>query len=65
MNLLTVIKERNLTKLQLAMRSGINPNDLYQALNGKRPFYPKWKRLIAEYLQIGEEELFGGDSDEV
>lgn len=65
MNLLRVITERNITILQLAMKSGVNPSDLYQALKGKIPFYPKWKRLIAEYLQMSEEELFGGDSDEV
>lgn len=65
MKLLEIIKERKISKLQLAMKAGVVPSDLYQAINGKIPFYPKWKHLIAEYLQMSEDELFGGDTDEV
>ena len=59
MKLLTVLKEKNLSKLQLALKAGIAPSDLYCALNRKKPFYPMWKNRISEYLQISEDELFG------
>lgn len=58
MRLLSVLKEREISKLQLALRTGITPSDLYCAINGKKPFYPAWKSKIADYLQIKEEELF-------
>ncbi len=60
MKLLDVLNERNISKLQLALKVGITPSDLYCALNGKKPFYPKYKRKISEFLQIDEAELFAG-----
>lgn len=66
MKLLDVLKERNISKLQLALNVGINPTDLYCALNGKKPFYPKYKRKISEFLQIDEAVLFAegeGEND--
>ena len=56
--LINVLKEKNLSKLQLALKAGIAPSDLYCALNGKKPFYPSYKKRIAEYLQIDEKDLF-------
>lgn len=56
--LLAVLRERNISKLQLAMRAGVTPSDLYCAFGGKKPFYPAWRRKIADYLQIDEAELF-------
>ena len=66
MKLLDVLKERNISKLQLALNAGITPSDLYCALNGKKPFYPKYKRKISEFLQIDEAVLFAegeGEND--
>lgn len=47
-----------MSKLQLAMKTGITPSDLYCALNGKKPFYPKYKRKISKYLGVDEATLF-------
>ena len=58
MQLLKVLEERKMSKLQLAMNTGIAPHYLYNAINGKMPFYPKYKKAISEYLQIDEQELF-------
>ena len=58
MYLITILKERNISKLQLALKAGVTPSDLYQAINGKIPFYPAWKKRISEYLKIDENELF-------
>ena len=66
MKLLDVLKERNISKLQLALNAGISPSDLYCALNGTKPFYPKYKRKISEFLQIDEAVLFAegeGEND--
>lgn len=66
MKLLDVLRERNISKLQLALNVGINPTDLYCALNGTKPFYPKYKRKISEFLQIDEAVLFAegeGEND--
>lgn len=52
------LKSRNISKMQGALRSGISPADFYQALNGKKPFFPKWRREIAETLNYSESELF-------
>ena len=58
MKLLDVLKERNISKLQLALNAGITPSDLYCAFNGAQPVYPKYKRKISEFLQTDESELF-------
>jgi predicted transcriptional regulator len=65
MKLTRILEERNLSKLQLSLKAGIAPSDLYRAINGKIPFYPKWKRQVSEYLQVSQDEIFGGDPDEV
>lgn len=58
MKLEDLLKQKNISKLQLAMKAGISPADFYQALNGKKPFFPAWRRRIAEVLNMPESELF-------
>ena len=59
----TLLKEQGLTRMQLAMKAGINPSDLYQALNGNKPMFPSWRKKISEALGVPEAELFeAGDS---
>ena len=53
-----VIKQKNLTVRKLAILSRITPQDLYQAINGHRPFYPGWRKKVAEAFQMSEKELF-------
>jgi lambda repressor-like predicted transcriptional regulator len=43
---------------QLAMHIGVNNSDLYSAFRGKKPMYPKYRKLIAEALGEPEESLF-------
>lgn len=49
---------------RLAKAINVAPGDLYQAFNGKRPMFPKWRRLIAEALGEAEAELFAEDMDD-
>ena len=43
---------------RLAMMSFIASGDFYAAINGKKPFYPKWRSRIADALGVPESELF-------
>lgn len=52
------LKERKISGLQAAMRAGIAPSDFYQAINGKKPFFPAWRKRLSETLDMPEDELF-------
>jgi len=53
-----ILKERNITPYRLARDCKIALPDIYQALNGKKQMFPRWKKSIAEYLQMPEDALF-------
>ena len=65
MKLEAILKERGISKLQLAMGSGVNPSDLYSAMSGKKPFYPTWRHRISNYLGVAEIDLLtdGGENN--
>lgn len=52
------MKEKGMSVYRLSHLSQIASPDLYNALSGNRPMYPKWKRNISLALEIPEEELF-------
>ena len=52
------LKERNLTVNKVAQLCGIHSQSIYPAVNGKHPFYPGWKKRIAEALDMPVKELF-------
>ena len=60
-NLKKIMKEKNINTTQLALLSRITPSDLYQALSGKKPFFPNWRKRVAEALDSTVEELFAED----
>ncbi len=53
-----VIMEKGLTKAKVANMANIPQNDFYQATNGKKTFFPAWRKRAAEALQMSEAELF-------
>jgi predicted transcriptional regulator len=53
-----VIKEKGYTKSRVAVMANIPQNDFYQATNGKKSFFPAWRKRCSEVLEIPEEELF-------
>lgn len=64
MYLLEILHERNITKLQLALKCDIPPHHLYNAINGRTPFYPKYKKAISKFLEMEENQLFKtGDNE--
>lgn len=60
MVLLKLLEDREISKLQLALNCKITPSDLYRAIKGKKPFYPKWRKNISKYLNVEESFLFNG-----
>ena len=53
-----VMKEKNISTHKLAKLSNITPQDLYSALSGKKPFFPNWRKRVAEALDSTVEEIF-------
>ena len=62
------MRQKNITTHKLAKLSNITPQDLYSALSGRKPFFPNWRKRVAEALDSTVEELFSinerGDSIE-
>ena len=54
-------QEKGISINQLALLSRITPSDLYYALSGKKPFFPNWRKRVAEALDSTVEELFAED----
>ena len=54
-----ILKERNITVAQCARETGLNQQALYDMLNERRAFFPKYVKAISEYLniEVSEEEL--------
>ncbi len=53
-----ILRQKNLSKAQIARIANIPQNDFYQATNGKKSFFPAWRKRISEALAIPEAELF-------
>ena len=64
-NLRAIMKMRGLSQNRLAMDARIAPSELSKAINGKIPWYPKWRKGISDALGIPENELFneGGENE--
>lgn len=58
-----VMEERNISQRKLSMVANISNQDLNQAINGKKPFFPNWKIRISEALDIPVAELFPEDGE--
>lgn len=52
------MERKKMCAMKLAGKAGISPSDLYQALKGKKPFFPAWRKRIAEVLQVPESDIF-------
>lgn len=56
--LISVLNARGISRYKLSKITGIHHPNLYNALNGKMPLHPGWKKRIAEALELPEEDLF-------
>lgn len=53
-----ILQERNIPKAQAARMANIPQNDFYQATNGKKSFFPAWRKRLASVLDMPEDEVF-------
>jgi len=58
-----VLRERELSVNKLSFGARISPSDLSSVLSGKKPMFPNWRKRIAFFLEIPEEELFGEERE--
>lgn len=58
MRIKKILKDRGISMLQAAMKAEISPSDFYQAVNGKKPFFPAWRKRLSETLDVPEKVLF-------
>lgn len=54
----TEMEQQNVSVYRIAKDTGIHATDLYSALGCKKPMYPKWRKILADYLGVPEEDLF-------
>ena len=52
------MKKQGLNMNKLSFKAKIAAPDLSCAFCGKKPFYPNWRRRVAEALGIDEDTLF-------
>lgn len=67
-NVRRILSERGISIRKCAIEIGISQPDLCNAINGVKPMYPKYRKLLANYLGIDQGVLFpdesgGGDND--
>ena len=60
---ISVMSDRGISIRQCAKDIGIGRPDLSSALNGRKPMYPKYKKLLSEYFGIDEDVLFPDEED--
>lgn len=55
------MKKQNITGYRLSQLTGISSSDLYNAIAGKKPMFPGWKKRISEALNVPMADLFEED----
>lgn len=56
-------EERNISRAELSLRTGIDYVTLSKLERGWMLPFPGWRRRIAQALGVEESELFGGDGN--
>ncbi|KKS11419.1 MAG: hypothetical protein UU63_C0006G0009 [Candidatus Uhrbacteria bacterium GW2011_GWF2_41_430] len=60
-----IMKEKEVSQLELYRRTGISPGAISNIVNGRQVPYPGWKKKIASALSISEDEIFPEHVQEV
>ena len=55
------LNRQNISIFKLSHLTGIHSPDLYNALNGKKPFYQGWRKRIAQSLNVEIKQIFDDD----
>jgi hypothetical protein len=56
-------KAKNIPLCRMLAAANIQTGDYYQAVNGKKPFFPNWRKRISKVLNTPGAELFPEFSD--
>lgn len=54
----TIMQQKNISQRQLGIKTNIAPQDISQALNGKKEFFPSWRKRISAYFGMNEKDVF-------
>lgn len=57
------MKKQGISGNRLAIEAKIATADFYTAINGKKPFYPNWRKRVADVLGVDEAVLFDDDNE--
>lgn len=57
------MKKQGISRYKLALEAKIAVPDLYCAMSGKKPFYPNWRKRVADVLGVDEAVLFEDESE--
>ena len=52
------LKDKGMSIRKLAIEASIVPQSLYSAINGNTPFWPGWRKRVAEVLGVDEAVIF-------
>lgn len=55
------MKRQGISGNQLSMKAMVSSTDFYSALKGKRPFFPAWRKRVADVLGKPEADLFSDE----
>ena len=58
MRLKEVLDQRNMSQRKISILAGISNQDVNQAILGRKPFFPSWRRKISAALDMSEDDLF-------
>lgn len=58
------MERQGLNRNQLSIKAQITTSDLYAAMRGDKPFFPSWRKRVADALGVAEAELFDDDETE-
>lgn len=58
------MENQKISANKLSLKAMISPANFSQAINGKMPMFPGWRKRLAEALDIPQNELFPEEGDE-
>lgn len=59
----TEMKRQGISRYKLALKANIAVPDLYSAMSGKKPFFPNWRKRVANVLCVDEADIFDDENE--
>jgi transcriptional regulator with XRE-family HTH domain len=58
------MEKQKISANKLSLKAMISPANFSQAINGKMPMFPGWRKRLAEALGVSEKELFSEEEND-